>query len=287
MPFYLAWKPACMDMLSMLLTYIALNMIDSSIVAISRGGSIITTALLSPLLLRKKLTKYEVAGSTLAFVGITAVQLSSVLLSPSKNASSSNFSMLYLGLFLVFVSVFFNTLTSIFERQLIENYDVHPMELAGHEGMIGLALLTPVIFAFHFVPCPWGNTRICAHFGGAYVLENFPEYFRELATNHILIVSTMLVVGSQMWCTWAGLNLIKVATPLHRVLGGVSRCLIVWGLGIGANLLYGRRNSSMRLESLNLSVNMFKLVGFMLLVGGMVLSNYNPGKPQAKEKAPY
>ena len=80
MPFYLAWKPACMDMFSMLLTYIAFNMIDSSIVTISRGGSIITTALLSPLILRKKLSKYEIAGSAMAFLGITAVQLSSVLL---------------------------------------------------------------------------------------------------------------------------------------------------------------------------------------------------------------
>jgi drug/metabolite transporter (DMT)-like permease len=58
-----------------LLSYIALNMISSSVWQISRGGNIITTAILSKLLLKRKFNKTAVIGCVMAFLGITSVQL--------------------------------------------------------------------------------------------------------------------------------------------------------------------------------------------------------------------
>jgi hypothetical protein len=64
-----------MDLLSSALAYISLNLIAGSVWQISRGGVIVTTAIFSKICLNKKFTKSSILGCSLAFVGITLVQL--------------------------------------------------------------------------------------------------------------------------------------------------------------------------------------------------------------------
>jgi uncharacterized membrane protein len=80
-PNYLPLIPAIMDLLSSLLAYISLNLIAGSVWQISRGGVIITTAIFSRIFLSKKLTKSAVLGCSMAFIGITLVQLFEILFS--------------------------------------------------------------------------------------------------------------------------------------------------------------------------------------------------------------
>lgn len=74
-PIYLPAIPGIMDLLSSGLAYISLNLIAGSVWQISRGGVIITTAIFSRIFLNKKLTNASLLGCTLAFVGITLVQI--------------------------------------------------------------------------------------------------------------------------------------------------------------------------------------------------------------------
>lgn len=74
-PAYLPLIPGIMDLLSSALAYISLNLISGSVWQISRGGVIITTAIFSRFCLSKKFTKASVLGCSLAFIGITLVQL--------------------------------------------------------------------------------------------------------------------------------------------------------------------------------------------------------------------
>ena len=71
--------PSVMDLLSTLLSYTALNMVDSSVWQISRGGNIVTTALLSACFLKRVFSRGAIVGCFLAFLGITGVQLVAVL----------------------------------------------------------------------------------------------------------------------------------------------------------------------------------------------------------------
>lgn len=73
--------PTIFDLFSTLLSYIALNMVASSVWQISRGGNIITTALLSRAFLNRRFTNSAIIGCVLAFVGITCVQVVTVIAS--------------------------------------------------------------------------------------------------------------------------------------------------------------------------------------------------------------
>jgi len=72
-----------MDVLSTLLSYTALNMVDSSVWQISRGGNIITTALLSACFLKRVFHRGAILGCVFAFLGITGVQLVAILFANS------------------------------------------------------------------------------------------------------------------------------------------------------------------------------------------------------------
>jgi drug/metabolite transporter (DMT)-like permease len=64
-----------MDLLSSSLAYISLNLIAGSVWQISRGGVIVTTAIFSKIFLKKDFTNRSIFGCSLAFFGITLVQL--------------------------------------------------------------------------------------------------------------------------------------------------------------------------------------------------------------------
>jgi len=78
-----------MDLLSTLLSYTALNMVDSSVWQISRGGNIITTALLSRCFLNRIFSSVSILGCVLAFLGITSVQVVAVVYGSSSGGQDS------------------------------------------------------------------------------------------------------------------------------------------------------------------------------------------------------
>lgn len=92
-----------MDLMASLLSYIALNMVASSVWQISRGGVIITTAIFSFFFLKKKFERNAILGCFIAFVGITGVEVIAVV-----SASSSTQDSQILGVMLLLASLIFN-----------------------------------------------------------------------------------------------------------------------------------------------------------------------------------
>lgn len=101
-----------MDILSTLFSYTALNMVDSSVWQISRGGNIITTALLSACFLKRVFHRRAVLGCFMAFLGITSVQLVAVLYA-NGGGSGQSASTQIIGIVLLVASIIFNSLTLI------------------------------------------------------------------------------------------------------------------------------------------------------------------------------
>lgn len=95
--------PAIMDLFASLLSYIALNMVASSVWQISRGGVIITTAIFSFFFLKKKFEKNAIIGCIIAFVGITGVEIITVVSASSTTQDSE-----ILGVLLLLASLIFN-----------------------------------------------------------------------------------------------------------------------------------------------------------------------------------
>jgi len=85
-PVYLLCIPGFLDIFSSGLAYVSLNMISGSVWQISRGGVIITTAIFTRVFLRKHLNKSMIIGCFLALIGITGVELVSVLTEESSSS---------------------------------------------------------------------------------------------------------------------------------------------------------------------------------------------------------
>lgn len=111
-PAYTVIFPAVMDILSTLFSYTALNMVDSSVWQISRGGNIITTALLSSCFLKRVFHRGAILGCLMAFLGITSVQLVAVLYANSGSGGQSASNQI-IGILLLVASIVFNSLTLI------------------------------------------------------------------------------------------------------------------------------------------------------------------------------
>ena len=107
-PEWLMIFPAIMDLLSTLLSYTALNMVESSVWQISRGGNIITTALLSVCFLKRVYGKGAILGCFLAFLGITSVQVVAIVYSSSSESQTLQNQII--GVVLLLLSILFNSM---------------------------------------------------------------------------------------------------------------------------------------------------------------------------------
>lgn len=117
-----------MDILSTLFSYTALNMVDSSVWQISRGGNIITTALLSACFLKRVFHKGAVLGCFMAFLGITSVQLVAVLYADGGEGGESASTQL-IGILLLVASIVFNSMTLIAEKWIFNRYEISPLKV--------------------------------------------------------------------------------------------------------------------------------------------------------------
>lgn len=106
-PFVKAFWPAVFDLLATLFSYLALNTVDSSVWQMSKGGVIVTTAILSRVILKRIFTRRAVIGCSLAFAGITSVQVIAVL--SAKSQVNVTVAGELIGLGLLFISILFNS----------------------------------------------------------------------------------------------------------------------------------------------------------------------------------
>lgn len=73
--------PTFLDFVASNLSYVGLTLISSSVWQISKGGVIIMTAIFSRVFLKKKLTLIKGLACLLALIGITLVQIITVVYS--------------------------------------------------------------------------------------------------------------------------------------------------------------------------------------------------------------
>jgi uncharacterized membrane protein len=76
--------PTFLDFVASNLSYVGLTLISSSVWQISKGGVIVMTAIFSRVFLKKKLTLIKGLACLLALIGITLVQIITVLYSGSE-----------------------------------------------------------------------------------------------------------------------------------------------------------------------------------------------------------
>lgn len=81
--------PAFCDFVNSTLQYISLNFISGSVYQMLRGGTIITTTLLSVFFLKVKILRHQYIGCALAFIGVFIVGFSSLIFSDDSGSGAS------------------------------------------------------------------------------------------------------------------------------------------------------------------------------------------------------
>lgn len=137
-PFYTAFWPTVFDMLAVIFSNLALNMVDTSVWQLSRGGAIITTAILSRIILKKILTTKAFYGCILAFIGVTSVQVVTVLSSSTGDSIAGSKEIV--GLILLFISILFNSFGMIMDKKVYDKYEIDPLKMVFYQGIIGILL---------------------------------------------------------------------------------------------------------------------------------------------------
>jgi hypothetical protein len=222
--------PAVMDLLSTLLSYTALNMVDSSVWQISRGGNIITTALLSICFLRRIFSRSALLGCLLAFLGITSVQVVAIIYSTS--AGDESFQSQIIGTILLLLSILFNSMGLIAEKWIFNKYEISPLKMVFLEGIYGLIVLLPLTIGFQFISCPWDSKSECVNVDGEYYLENIRLYWEQVTGNTFLMLLNFGLVLSIAISVPIAVTVSKLISPVSRSLADVCRTVFIWLFGI-------------------------------------------------------
>lgn len=80
--------PASCDFLASAMAYTAMNFIAGSVYQMLKGGGIITTAIFSYMLFKKRIKRNHISGCTLALIGITIVGASNLIFSSSSSTDA-------------------------------------------------------------------------------------------------------------------------------------------------------------------------------------------------------
>ena len=96
-------------------------------------------------------------------------------------------------------------------------------------------------------------------------------YLREIGNNAFLLVLVILGIITISLFNFGGVSITKLFDALTRSLLNVTKTAFVWIIGIIITLL--ATSPEYKLESLNIFVNLIKVVGFSSIIMGTLIYN--------------
>lgn len=262
----LLWFPTLCDLLATLLLSVGLLYVTVSVYQMMRGAEVLFAALLSVLLLSRKLNSWHLAGLATVTAGIALVGIAGAHISsggPGNEVSAdgppqaSSAAVLF-GMGIIVFSQAFQASQIVAEDYLLSDLDFHPLMVVGMEGMYGslamLGLLLPLVQALPGVD-------------GEGIHENSQD------TWHMLMSSVLLRwVAVTNICQLAVYNVVGMVVTdelgaVARTILESLRTLVVWLLDLW--LFYGMDNGLG--EPWVRPWSWLQAAGFVVLVAGSML----------------
>ena len=235
-----------MDLMSSMLGYIALNLVVGSVWEMTRGSVIITTAIFSKIFLKKDFTKSSIFGCVLAFIGITWVQLFSILLKTNSGSDQRVHTPFeqFIGFMLLLVGLLFNTIVYISEKMIFNKYSIHPFKMVFLQGVYGFIGMVIVIFGISFYNCPEDSSikQKCMFYNGQYYIESVSVFFDQISKNTGLLFFVIGLICSVSVTLSMGVTISKMINPVARALANMCRTFLVWIICILLTVTIGKYN---------------------------------------------
>jgi drug/metabolite transporter (DMT)-like permease len=259
--------PTLFDLTASSLLSVGLLFIATSLYQMVRGTEVIFTAILSMVILRRRLNTQNVWGLALTATGLTIVGVSGYL--AAAGASHANESsaappspaQALLGMGLVVLAEAVQSAQVVAEDFLMTTADTQlpPVDVVGYEGLFGLAIMSAVILpALQF-------STLGPEGGG--LREDTIESFQMLARSPRLAGTAAAYVLLMTAYNLAGVLVTDSMGALSRTVAETVRTLIVWILNL---FLYYNVSikGERRVGEPWTAQSWLQAVGFAVLVGG-------------------
>lgn len=240
--------------------YIGLTLTFSSTFQMLRGSIIVFVAVLSVLLLKRRLCTREWIGILIMMLGLSVVGLADFRAPPRSEGaieSHSNADMT-MGICLIVISQAILAMQMVYEEKFISKYNIPPLQAVGWEGIFGLLTLSVLLVPMSYIKLP----------NQSGTMENINAALDKVGENWqiggLLVLSTISIAIFN----YAGLSVTKELSATTRMVLDSMRTILVWG----AELSFMWKD-----------FDYLQLIGFAVLLVGMCLYN-NIIVPQVNRK---
>lgn len=255
-PYLLIFLPSFLDLLSMCFMLVGMLFLPASIWQMLRGANIVFAAILSIIILKRKLYAFHWIGVGLAIVGISAVAMASVKAENSDESESADgdSGRVGLGVGIVVFAQLIQAAQIILEEELLNGLDMDPIFIVGMEGFWGLLCMALVMPVLYYLP---GSDH--GH------LEDTVDTFAFISNSQqaqYVVAAYMVSVATY---NIAGMMVTSALSGVMRVMLEATRTLTIWIFNLAWYYLVNPK-SAFAEEWTNWSY--LQLVGFLILVIG-------------------
>lgn len=243
--------PSALDMISTALATFGAPWISLSLAFIFKGGRVVFSAILTVVLLKRRLYSYHWASVCLCMLGLLVAASSQLFMYPST----------FVGVLLVLGSELFKALRIIMEERLMKDEAFEPTFIVGIEGMYGtLVFLTTLLLVWL---CIRGSD------GGSF--ENLQDTLIRAGESPTLI--SLLCVFPIITCVTSVTSAVvtRNLSAVHNGLISVIRVGILWMFELILFYAFADSSFGKQMGEAWTPYSSLKLVGFLIVLFSTLL----------------
>jgi drug/metabolite transporter (DMT)-like permease len=210
--------PAFFDLLSMGMMLLGMLFIPASVWQMLRGANIIFAAILTIVVLRRKLYGFHWVGVGVTLIGITVVSVAALGSQGGKKSDDEHTgNQALIGVSIVLFAQVIQAAQIILEEQLLNGVGMDAVLIVGVEGLWGLVFCAVILPILYYLP-GYDHGHLEDSVDTGVFLWNSPEA-RIVVLMYMLSVSTYNVSGMMVTSALSG---------VMRVMLEASRTLCIW-----------------------------------------------------------
>lgn len=230
--------------------YIGLTLTYSSTFQMLRGSIIVFVAILSVLLLKRRLCLREWIGIFIILIGLLTVGYSDFRdrKGVKKGAETHTNSEMTVGVILIVLSQAIIAMQMVYEEKFVYKYNIPPLQAVGWEGVFGFLTLSVLIVPMNFITLP----------DQEHTMEDIPLALNKFGSDWTIGGLLLVSIISIAIFNYSGLSVTKELSATSRMVLDSMRTILVWG----AELIFGWK-----------LFDPMQLIGFAVLLVGMCAYN--------------
>ena len=258
-----------------------LTYLTTSMFQMMRGLELFFVCLWSKIFLKNPVYRHAILGIGSLIFGLFLVGLNSVLFKGDNLENAKN---PLIGIILMLISQLFSSTEYIFQEKFIKQYDVHPFQLVGFEGLWGSLMYAVLLVIFQYSDCRGWNKDleqgICFYYNetktginetnGTYYynetisrIENTEFAFKQMSDNIALLLVYIFYIVSIALYNIVGINLTKLVSSTARAVVDTVRTVFIWLFF----LIFSP------VEGVHETFYVLQFVGFIFVVCGTLIYN--------------